>query len=134
MKGILIRFVVTGVAVLLATQIVPGIEARSLAAGLAAVLVLALLNALVRPFLYLLSLPFIILTLGLFMVIINALLLQVVALLVKGFVVEGFWPAVWGALLISVVGSLLNALVSEEGHVEIVVHRPKPPPRVINPD
>lgn len=134
MKGILIRFVVTGVAVLLATQIIPGIEAQSLAAGIAAVLVLALLNAVVRPFLYFLSLPFIILTLGLFMVIINALLLQLVAFLVKGFVVDGFWPAVWGSLVISIVGNILNLLVSEEGHVEIVVHRSKPPPRIINPD
>lgn len=134
MKGVLIRFVVTGVAVLLTTQIVPGIEAQSRPAGIAAVLVLALLNTLVRPILYLLSLPFILVTLGLFMVIINALLLQLVALLVKGFVVEGFWPAVWGALLISVVGTFLNLLISEEGHVQVVMHRSKPPPRIINPD
>ncbi len=134
MKGLFIRFVITGVAVLLATQIIPGIEAQSLVAGIAAVLVLALLNAIVRPFLYFLSLPFIILTLGLFMVIINALLLQLVAFLVKGFVVDGFWPAVWGSLVISVVGNILNVLVSEEGRVEVVVHRPKPPPRIINPD
>ncbi len=134
MKGIFIRFVITGVAVLLATQIIPGIEAQSLVAGIAAVLVLALLNAIVRPFLYFLSLPFIILTLGLFMVIINALLLQLVAFLVKGFVVDGFWPAVWGSLVISVVGNILNVLISEEGRVEVVVHHPKPPPRIINPD
>ncbi len=134
MKGLFIRFVITGVAVLLATQIIPGIEAQSLVAGIAAVLVLALLNAIVRPLLYFLSLPFIILTLGLFMVIINALLLQLVAFLVKGFVVDGFWPAVWGSLVISVVGNILNVLVSEEGRVEVVVHRPKPPPRIINPD
>ncbi len=134
MKGIFIRFAITGVAVLLATQIIPGIEAQSLVAGIAAVLVLALLNAIVRPLLYFLSLPFIILTLGLFMVIINALLLQLVAFLVKGFVVDGFWPAVWGSLVISVVGNILNVLVSEEGRVEVVVHRPKPPPRIINPD
>lgn len=126
MKGLLIRFTVTGVAVLLAGQIVPGIDIRNVSAGLAAVILLALLNALVRPVLYLLTLPFIILTLGFFMVVINALLLQFVAFLVKGFVVEGFWPSVWGALLISLVSSLLNLLVSEQGRVEVVVHR-RPP-------
>lgn len=131
MIGLLIRFVVTGIAVLLATAIIPGIEAHSASAGVAAVIVLALLNAVVRPFLYLLSIPFIILTLGLFMVIINALLLQLVSLLVKGFVVQGFWPSVGGALLISVVSSILNLWISEQGHVEIVIHRPKPP-RIIN--
>ena len=134
MKGLVIRFVVTGVAVLLATEIVPGIRVESLTAGLAAVIVFAFLNAVVRPVLYLLSLPFIIVTLGLFMVIINALLLQFVAWLVKGFVVEGFWPSVWGALLISVVSTVMNLLVSDRGHVEVVVHRQRQPPKVINPD
>src|SRR5438093_11651472 len=123
MIGVLIRFVVTGIAVFLATAIVPSIEVQSSSAGIAAVIVLALLNAVVRPFLYLLSLPFIILTLGLFMVIINALLLQLVSFLVKGFLVEGFWPAFWGSVLISVVSSILNLFISEEGRVEIVIHR-----------
>ena len=131
MKGLLIRFTITGIAVLLASEIIPGIEVTSLGAGLAAVVVLALLNAVIRPILYLFSLPFIILTLGVFMVIINALLLQLVAFLVKGFVVEGFWPSVGGALLISLVSSILNLWVSDHGRMEIVVHRPKPP-RVIN--
>lgn len=131
MTGLLIRFVVTGIAVFLATAIVPGIEVHSASAGVAAVIVLALLNAVVRPFLYLFSLPFIILTLGLFMVIINALLLQLVSLLVKGFVVQGFWPSVGGAVLISLVSGILNLWISEQGHVEIVIHRSKPP-RIVN--
>jgi putative membrane protein len=131
MRGLLIRFVVTGTAVLLTAEIIPGIEVEGPSAGIAAVILLALLNALVRPVLYLLSLPFIILTLGLFMVIINALLLQLVSFLVKGFLVEGFWPAFWGAVLISVVSSLLNLFISGEGRVEIVIHRSKPP-RIVN--
>jgi putative membrane protein len=134
MRGLIIRFVVTGVAVLLATEIVPGIRVESVAAGLAAVLVVAFLNAVVRPVLYLLSLPLIIVTLGLFMVVINALLLQLAAWLVKGFVVEGFWPSVWGALLISVVSTILNVLVSDTGQMEVVVHRNRRPPKIINPE
>jgi putative membrane protein len=130
MRGLLIRFLVTGIAVFLAAQIVPGIRIDSAAAGFAAIIVLALLNALVRPVLYLFTLPFIILSLGLFMVIINALLLQLAAYLVKGFVVEGFWASVWGAILISLVSTILNLWVSEEGRVEMVVHRKSP--RVIN--
>jgi len=134
MKGLFIRFAVTGVAVLLAGQIVPGIRIESFAGGVAAVIVFALLNAVVRPVLYLLSLPLIVVTLGLFIIVINALLLQLVAWLVKGFVVEGFWPSVWGALLISIVSTLLNVLVSDQGHVEVAVHRNRRPPKVINPD
>lgn len=131
MRGLLIRFTVTGVAVLLASAIIPGIEVESVSAGLAAVIVLAMLNALVRPILYLFSLPFIVLTLGVFMVVINALLLLLVAFLVKGFVVTGFWPSIGGAILISLVSGILNLWVSEQGRMEIVIHRPKPP-RVIN--
>ena len=134
MKGLLIRFAVTGVAVLLAAQIVPGIRVDSVSAAVAAVIVFSLLNAVVRPVLYLLSLPLIVVTLGLFIIVINALLLQLVAWLVKGFVVEGFWPSVWGALLISVVSTILNIWVSDQGHMEIVVHRNRRPPKIINPD
>lgn len=131
MRGLLIRFGVTGVAVFLAGQIVPGITVETFSAGMAAVIVLAFLNALVRPILYLFSLPFIILSLGLFMVIINALLLHLVAFLVKGFIVDVFWPSVWGALIISVTSTILTLWVSEQGHVEMVVHRSKPP-RIVN--
>ena len=133
MKGLLIRFAVTGLAVFLTTAIVPGIEARSLSAGIAAVVVLSFLNAIIRPVLYFFSIPFIILTLGLFMVVVNGFLLQLVAWLVKDFVVEGFSPSVFRALLISVVSSILNLFVSEHGRMEVVVHRQKPP-RIINPN
>jgi putative membrane protein len=130
MRGLLIRFTVTGIAVFLASQIVPGITVETVSAGVAAVILLAFLNAIVRPILYLFTLPFIILSLGLFMVVINALLLHVVAWLVKGFVVEGFWPSVWGALIISVTSTILTLWVSEQGQVEMVIHRK--PPRIIN--
>jgi putative membrane protein len=130
MKGLLVRFIITGVAVFLAGQMIPGIEVETPAAGIAAAILLALLNAIIRPILYLFSLPLIILTFGLFMVIINALLLGFVSLLVKGFVVTGFWPAVWGAIVISFVGAILNLWVSEDGRWEIV--SPRRPPRIVN--
>jgi putative membrane protein len=131
MKGLFIRFVITGVAVLAAAEIVPGIKIDGVPAGAATVIILALLNAIVRPVLYLFSFPMIIFSFGLFMVIINAILLQFTSWLVTGFTVDGFWPSVWAALLISVVSTMLALLISEEGKVEVLVHRPKPP-RVLN--
>ncbi len=126
MNGFLIRCGVTGLAVLLASQIIPGIEIHGFAAGIVAVIVLSFLNAIVRPLLYLLSAPFIVLTLGLFMVVINAFLLNLVAMLVKGFVVEGFWPAIGGAIFISLVSGILNLWISERGRVDMVMtHRPR---------
>ena len=88
------------------------------------VLVLAILNAVVRPFLYLLSAPFIVVTLGLFMVVINAFLLELVSMLVKGFHVHGFWSAVGGAVLISFVSGIVNFF--EHGHVQMVVSPSRP--------
>ncbi len=95
MKGFFIRCGITGFAVLLASQIIPGIEITGVASGIAAVVILAFLNAIIRPVLYLLSAPFIFVTLGLFMVLINGFLLYLVSILVKGFIVSGFWQLVW---------------------------------------
>lgn len=120
MRGFVLRFIVTGTAVLIATQIIRGLTIDSVAAGVVGVLVLAILNAVVRPILYLLSAPFIVVTLGLFMVLINALLLGVVSVLVEGFHVRGFWSAVGGAILISLVSGIMNLMVSERGHMELV--------------
>jgi len=131
MRGLVIRFLITGVAVFLASHIIPGIRVDTVGAGIAAALLLALLNAIVRPVLYLLSLPFIILTLGLFIVIINAFLLQFVDWLVDGFEVLGFWAGFWGALVISIVSGILNLMVSEQGRWEVVSH-PRKAPRIVN--
>jgi putative membrane protein len=131
---LVMRLLVTGIAVFLAVTIVPGIESRTVAAGIGAVLVLTLLNAVIRPILYLISLPLIVLSLGLFLVVINALLLQLTAYFVKGFTVSGFWASVGGALVISIVTSVLN-LWARTDHVRN--HEPaysSRSPKIINPD
>jgi len=125
MRGFILRVIVTGVAVLVASEIIPGIRIDSLAAGIVGVMVLAILNALVRPILYLLSAPFILVTLGLFMLVINGFLLGVVSFLVKGFHVAGFWPAVGGAVIISLVSGIMNMFVSERGQVEVAMSQPR---------
>jgi putative membrane protein len=132
MRGLLIRFSVTWVAVFLAGYIIPGIRVDTAGAGIAAAMLLALLNAILRPILYMVAIPLIILSLGLFTVVINALLLELVAWLVQGFHVNGFWPAFWGAVVISVVSTILNLWVSGEGRWEIVSRESRRPPRVIN--
>lgn len=124
MKGFFIRCGITGFAVLLASQIIPGIEILSLGSGIAAVVILSFLNAIIRPILYLLSAPFILVTLGFFMILINAFLLYLVSGIVKGFLVSGFWPAVGGAILISLVSGILNLWISEQGRIEMVHRSP----------
>ena len=134
LRPFFMRALIIGIAVFLAVTVVPGIESDSLGAGVAAVLVLTLLNSLIRPLLYLLSLPLIVLSLGLFLVVINALLLQLTAALVKGFNVAGFWASFWGALVISVVSAVLNGLLAVEHTSVRSIDRSHRPPVIINPD
>ena len=128
-----IRVLITGIAVFLAVMIVPGLDVASLPAGLAAILVLTFLNVLVRPILFVLTLPLIVLSLGLFLVVVNALLLKLTAYLVTGFSVMGFWPAVGGAVVISLVTTILNAWTSDHRPTERRAF-PQRPPKIINPD
>ena len=108
MTSMLFRWFVLTIAVWAATAIIPGVRYDRTQDLLIAALVLGVLNALVRPLLRLISLPFIILTLGLFLLVINALLLGLTSHLVHGFHVDGFWPAVGGSLVISVISMLLG--------------------------
>lgn len=132
-RAAVVRLLVTGVAVFLAITIVPGIEASTFSAGLAAVFVLTLLNLLVRPILFVLTLPLIVLSLGLFLIVVNALLLEFTAYLVKGFSVDGFWPAVGGAIIISLVTTILNAWTIDHQQTEPQSF-PQRPPKMINPE
>ena len=132
-RAVVIRVLITGIAVFLAVMIVPGLEIDSLGAGLAAVLVLTFLNLLVRPILFVLTLPLIVLSMGLFLIVVNALLLELTAYLVSGFSVTGFWPAIGGAIVISLVTMILNSRIGDHRPTE--PHSfPQRPPKIINPD
>ena len=113
------RWAVTTFAVLVAAQVVRGIHYDTTVTVLVASLLLGFLNAFVRPLLLLLSLPLLIFTLGLFVQVINALLLLFVGQLVKGFVVDGFWSAFWGSLVISLVSMVTNLLVGRGPRIEV---------------
>jgi putative membrane protein len=134
MKSALVRWIVLSLAVWAAAAIVPGIGYDSGESLLAAALVLGVLNAFVKPILGILSLPFIVVTLGLFLLVINALLLLLAAWLVPGFHVAGFGSAVGGSLVISVVSFFLGAperrgetIIVRRGTVVSSIPR-RPPP------
>lgn len=118
--GFVLRWVLTGLAVAVALWLVPGITfvgSQWVAIALTA-LVLALINASIKPVLSLLSLPITILTLGIFALVLNALMLLLaswlsVNLFHAGIVIDGFWWAMLGALVISIASALINALVGE---------------------
>jgi putative membrane protein len=105
---LLVRWLVMALGVTLATKLVNGIRCDSTETLIVVVLLLSFCNAILKPLLVLFTLPFIIFTLGLGVVVINALLFLFVGRLVDGFHVAGFWPAVWGALVVSITNLLLS--------------------------
>ncbi len=111
---------VNTVAIYLAATIVPGLAIGGPLPALGAGLVLGLINAVVRPILIVLTLPVTLLTLGLFIFVLNGLCLWLTSWLVRGFVVSGFWSAVFGALIVSIVSWLLTAFVSDRGDVQMI--------------
>src|SRR5260221_11453478 len=109
----LMRVLVNGAAVFLAANLGPGISVASPGAALVAGLILGIVNAIIRPLLFLLTLPFTILTLGLFIFVVNAICLALVAWLVPGFSLSGFGAAFIGAIVISLVSWLLHAVLPD---------------------
>ncbi|MCK9197562.1 MAG: phage holin family protein [Syntrophales bacterium] len=115
MKGLIVRWLILTIAILTAAYFIRGISVSSFTAAFFAAAVLGILNALFKPILILLTLPINILTLGLFTFIINAVLLKMTAGIIPGFELQGFWPAVLGALVISIVNWLLHLLIADSG-------------------
>ncbi len=122
-RQLLVRWIVLAVGVLIATQVVTGIHCRDLTALVLAVLVLSFLNAILKPLLILFTLPFIFVTMGLGIVVINAFLFLFVGRLVDGFTVSGFWPAVWGSLVLSLTNLVMSGFMRSSGP------RPPVPPK-----
>ncbi len=125
MTAFFIRWMVTTVAVFVAEKVLPGITCSGVEALLGASLLLGIINAFVRPFLLLLSLPFIIITMGLFIFVVNALLLLFVSQIIPSFQVEGFWNAFLGAIIISAVSWILSSFFrTSDGRIHAITHHP----------
>ncbi|CAB3643247.1 Membrane protein of uncharacterised function [Achromobacter kerstersii] len=111
MVTLILVWILNAVALLAVAYLLPGIAVASFGSALIAALVLGLVNMLVKPVLVLLTLPITIVTLGLFLIVINALLFWFVGSVLKGFQVNGFWWAVGGAILYSIISGLLTKLI-----------------------
>ena len=121
MLGVILRTLITGLGIWLAAYIVPGVSATSTEALIWAAIALGLINAFVRPVLVLLTLPFTILTLGLFLLILNAGMLNLAGWFVDGLEVVGFWSAVFGAIVVSLVSGLCSNFIGPRGGYEVMV-------------
>ncbi len=110
----LVRLIVTALAVVIAAYILPGVRVDGALTAFIVAAVLSLLNAFVKPVLVILTIPITVVTLGLFLLVINALMIMATDSLIEGFQVDGFWYALLFSIVITIVGSLLNTLVKSE--------------------
>ncbi|MEW6262985.1 MAG: phage holin family protein [Thermodesulfobacteriota bacterium] len=126
MKGLVLRWFISALSLLLVSHLVPGFEVRSLFSALVAAVVLGILNAVVRPLLIILTLPLTFLTLGLFVFVINALILWLMSGIIKGIEIAGFWPALGGAIILSLINWLTSSMIDDSGRVRYIDLKPGP--------
>ena len=118
MKGFLIRGLITALGLWVASALLAGVHSSGFLAVLGAGLLLGLVNGIIRPLIVILTLPVTILTLGFFILVINAAMVGLVAKLLHGFSVDGFWWAVATAIVVSIVSWFANSFVGGHGRFE----------------
>jgi putative membrane protein len=123
MAGILIRIAIVALGLWLAAGIFSGIHFDGTGTLLAAALLLGVVNAIIRPIAIVLTLPLTLITLGLFLLVINAAMLGLVAWLLNGFHVAGFWTAIGASLIVSLTSWLASGLIGNSGKVEVMSMR-----------
>jgi putative membrane protein len=120
MHGIAIRWMTLTAAIILTSYLLDGIEIQGFFSAFFAAAALGIFNAFFRPIAIILTLPINILSLGLFTFIINAVMLKMASSIIPGFEVHGFWAALIGAVVISLISWGLNSFISERGRVEYI--------------
>jgi putative membrane protein len=123
MAGFILRVVIVMAGLWIASMLVPGIAISDAWTLLGAALLLGVINAIVRPVIVILTLPVTILTLGLFLLVINAAMLGLAAAFLAGFHIAGFWAALFGSIIVSITGWIASWFIGPHGKVDIVVVR-----------
>jgi len=123
MPGFLIRMLISAMGLWIASALVPGVEITGMGTLVAAAFLLGIVNAVVRPLIVILTLPITIVTLGLFLLVINAAMLGLVAWLLDGFMLDGFLAAVAGSLVVSATGWFASWYIGPRGRFEILMVR-----------
>ena len=118
MTGFLIRWLIVALSLLVAARLVPGIAIDGGGTLLFAAALLGIVNAIVRPVVVLLTFPITLITLGLFLLVINAAMLGLVAALLPDFTIAGFWSAVFGAIIVSLTGWVVSAFIGGKGQYD----------------
>lgn len=123
MPGFILRTLINAFGLWIASALVPGLSFTGGGTLLLAAFLLGVFNAVIRPILILLTLPITVLTLGIFLFVINALMLMLVAALLDGFLLSGFWAALFGSLIVSITSWFASWYIGPRGKFEILVVR-----------
>ena len=121
MQGFFLRTLITLLGLLLASALVPGVTINGTWSVIFAAILLGLANGFVRPVAFLLTLPITIVTLGLFLFVLNAAMFGLVAAMLDNFIVEGFWSAVFGSLVVSITSTVASWYIGPDGRIEVIV-------------
>jgi putative membrane protein len=125
MQGIVLRTLIYTLGLFLASRLIPGVWIEGTGSFILAAFLLGLANAVVRPLIFLLTLPLTIITLGLFIFILNAGMFALVAAMLDNFQVAGFWSALFGAIIVSITSTVASWYIGPEGRYEVFVVRHK---------
>lgn len=123
MQGIILRTLIAMLGLFVASRLLPGVSIAGTGTFILAALLLGFVNALVRPIAFLMTLPLTILTLGLFLFVLNAAMFGLVAAMLDNFSVAGFWSAVFGAIIVSLSSTVASWFIGPSGRYEIFVVR-----------
>jgi putative membrane protein len=123
MAGILLRTFITMLGLYVASALVPGVSITGTGSLILAAFLLGIVNSIVRPIAFVLTLPLTIVTLGLFIFVLNAAMFGLVAAFLDNFVVTGFWAAVFGAIIVSITSTIATWFIGPNGRYEVYVIR-----------
>jgi len=121
MQGFFLRTLITILGLLLASAIIPGVAIVGTGSVILAAILLGLVNGFVRPIAFLLTLPITILTLGLFLFVLNAAMFGLVAAMLDNFIVAGFWSAIFGSLVVSITSTIASWYIGPDGRIDVIV-------------
>jgi putative membrane protein len=123
MAGIIVRTLIAMLGLFLASALIPGVQIIGTGTFILAALLLGLVNGFVRPVAFVLTLPLTIVSLGLFLLVLNAAMFGLVAAILDNFTVAGFWSAILGALVIGITSTVASWYIGPKGQIEIFVIR-----------
>lgn len=123
MQGIILRMLIAMLGLFIASKLLPGVAIHGLGTFMLAALLLGIVNAIVRPIAFVMTLPLTIVTLGLFLLVLNAAMFGLVALLLDNFTISGFWSALFGAIIVSITCTVSSWYIGPDGRYEVFVIR-----------